>query len=144
MDAFFGYMKDFFQNKEWEEKTDSEKNKNYFMLQRWLSIKYPVEMNMYNRIKVDKLSATELMRMSMLRIYKGRTPKWVYTKTKTAKKKKKPKYDFSKYKREISKIMETEMIDQKHMDYKIQYNPEGLMERCKKMKAILDQKVSAS
>jgi hypothetical protein len=144
MDAFFDYMKDFFNNKDWEEKTNNDKNKNYFMLQRMLSIKYPIEMNTYNHIKIDKVATTELMRMSMLRIYKSGVPRWIYTKTKTAKKKTKPKYDFSKYSREISKIMETEMIDKKHMDYKIQYNPEGLMERCKKMKAILDQKVSAS
>lgn len=84
----FDFIKVLFGNKaEYERLKDYEKNKFFFMTNRFMFISYPVQAQMFNHIKVSQARVLDYWHRNMSHVY-GRVPDWIYTKTKKAAEKK--------------------------------------------------------
>ena len=77
----FDYIKTIFsQSKDYEELKDYAKKKNAFMLNRFMSIQYPVQAQMFNVMNVNSVGVANSWRKVGIR--HKRTPGWIFTKTK--------------------------------------------------------------
>lgn len=88
-DALFDFIKKMFLQdggKTWEGVTPYEKQRNAFMVNRFMSIKYPLSASNLNALKCDGVGVVETWRHYIGRATGGRIPSWVYTKTSKAKK----------------------------------------------------------
>lgn len=83
MIQLFDYVGLVFSNKEkeWEKLKDSDKARNFFMLNRFLSIKYPVQVHHLSLLRINPSSASDYWHHTMKGLF-GSTPKWIYAKTK--------------------------------------------------------------
>ena len=59
--------------------TNGDKKKNFFILQRFFSINYPLHAQAFNRLKIDPVSTINFWQQFMSNIY-NRVPFWIYTK----------------------------------------------------------------
>lgn len=83
----FDYIKILFNsNNKWENITNYDKSKNSFMTRRFMSIRYPIQGNLFNMIKTDPIGEAESYRLIGKKF--NRVPGWIYTKTKKPKSKK--------------------------------------------------------
>jgi len=81
----FDFIKIMFSDKgEYEKLSYHDRSKNRFMVTRFMSISYPEVANLLNRNGLNPTYVNDSYRMITRRF--KRTPNWVYTKTKTAKK----------------------------------------------------------
>jgi hypothetical protein len=81
----FDYIKCIFsQSKDYENLPDYVKKKHAFMTNRFLSIQYPIQADMFNKININPVGVADSWRRVGIR--HKRTPGWIFTKTK-----KKPK-----------------------------------------------------
>lgn len=81
----FDYIKCIFsQSKDYENLPDYVKKKHAFMTNRFLSIQYPIQADMFNKININPVGIADSWRKVGIR--HKRTPGWIFTKTK-----KKPK-----------------------------------------------------
>lgn len=76
--AFFG------QNKKWGEVKDKDKKEYFFIVNRFLSIKYPIQAASMNYLKIDAASAMDVWYIFTSRF--GKVPRWFWTKYKKEKK----------------------------------------------------------
>ena len=83
----FDYIKVLFgRDPQWEKLKGYDKSKNSFMVNRFMSIKFPVQANMFNALKIDPVGQAEAWRMVASKF--NRVPGFIYTKTKASKKSK--------------------------------------------------------
>lgn len=75
----FNIINSFFNNK-WEEISDSDKSRNFFMINRICSIQFPIQANYFNNIKISPSSAIDFWKVLLSNKYKS-CPKWTWTKT---------------------------------------------------------------
>ena len=81
----FDYIKVLFgRDQQWEKLKGYDKSKNSFMTNRFMSIKFPVQANMFNALKIDPVGQAEAWRMVASKF--NRVPGFIYTKTKASKK----------------------------------------------------------
>ena len=81
----FDYIKVLFgRDPQWEKLKGYDKSKNSFMVNRFMSIKFPVQANMFNALKIDPVGQAEAWRMVASKF--NRVPGFIYTKTKASKK----------------------------------------------------------
>ena len=81
----FDYIKHLFgTDAQWEKLKGYDKSKNSFMINRFLSIRYPIQANMFNALRTDPVSQAEAWRMVASKF--NRVPGFIYTKTKATKK----------------------------------------------------------
>jgi hypothetical protein len=82
MIQLFDYIKLVFSKdgKEWKSLKNTDKSRNFFMLNRFMSIKYPIQANMLSHYKINAESVSDYWHRSMSSLHSG-TPKWIYTKT---------------------------------------------------------------
>ena len=81
----FDYIKHLFgTDAQWEKLKGYDKSKNSFMINRFLSIRYPIQANMFNALRTDPVSQAEAWRMVASKF--NRVPGFIYTKTKASKK----------------------------------------------------------
>jgi len=66
--------------KTWKDLKNTDKSRNFFMLNRFMSIKYPVQANMLSHYRINAESVSDYWHRNMSSLHSG-TPKWVYTKT---------------------------------------------------------------
>jgi hypothetical protein len=59
----------------------SDKGRNHFMVQRFMSIKFPTTAQQLNRVGISGAAVMDLWQKIALR-FNGRIPGWIYTKTK--------------------------------------------------------------
>jgi len=69
---------------QWEKLKGYDKSKNSFMVNRFMSIKFPMQANMFNALKIDPIGQAEAWRMVASKF--NRVPGFIYTKTKASKK----------------------------------------------------------
>jgi hypothetical protein len=83
MIQLFDYVKLVFtgDEKAWEEIKDIDKSRNFFMLNRFMSIKYPVQAAVLSHYKIDSSAVSDYWHRTMKGLYKS-TPNWIYAKTK--------------------------------------------------------------
>lgn len=84
----FDYINVLFGSDEkWDSVSNYDKIRNDFMTRRLMSIKFPIQANLFNTLKQDPVSQAECWRMIGSK-FKG-TPGFIYTKTKATAKSKK-------------------------------------------------------
>jgi len=84
----FDYIKVLFgKDAQWDKVSGYDKSRNSFMTNRFMSIKFPVQANMFNALKIDPVGQAEAWRMVSSKF--NRVPGFIYTKTKASKKVKK-------------------------------------------------------
>jgi len=67
-------------NKKWESISKVDKNRNFFMINRIMSIQYPVQANIFNKMRVTPFRVIDWWQ-SNLSIKYGKSPKWIFTST---------------------------------------------------------------
>ena len=83
----FDYIKVLFGSHEsWDNLKSYDKTKNSFMVNRFMSIKFPIQANMFNLLRTSPIGAAESWRMVSSKF--KRVPGWIYTKVKKQKKEK--------------------------------------------------------
>lgn len=83
MIALFDYIKLIFtkDEKAWKSLSDIDKSRNFFMLNRFCSIKYPVQVQALSLLKINPVSASNYWHRTMSNLY-NTVPAWIYAKTK--------------------------------------------------------------
>jgi hypothetical protein len=76
----FDFITALFDKKEYAEISDNIKKKHFFMVQRMMSIKYPLEANNFNILNINHVSAVDFWHMVLTMTY-SRKPNWLYTKS---------------------------------------------------------------
>jgi hypothetical protein len=66
---------------QWSELNDPDKSRNFFMMNRFLSIKYPVQVAVLSHMKIDAPSTMDYWHTTLRKLYKS-VPSWIYAKTK--------------------------------------------------------------
>ncbi len=83
----FDILKAFFSDKKWQDVTKQDKAKNFFMINRIMSISLPLQANAFNNTKIDPVSAIDYWKNTLNTKYKT-TPGWFFTSTNKKEKKK--------------------------------------------------------
>lgn len=66
--------------KQWKSVSKNDKNRNFFMINRIMSIQYPIIANQFNKLRVEPSTVVNWWAERMGNTY-TRTPKWAYTRT---------------------------------------------------------------
>ena len=81
MNDLFEYIRIVFEDPQRYKKIKShEKSKFFFMLNRYMSITYPMQANMFNIINVDPVAASDYWQRNMSKLFR-KMPNWIYVKT---------------------------------------------------------------
>lgn len=79
----FDYIKVLFgKDMQWDKVTNYDKSKNSFMTNRFMSIKFPIQANLFNSLKTDPAGQAEAWRLVASKF--NRVPGFIYTKVKKA------------------------------------------------------------
>lgn len=108
-------------DKVWEEVGNNDKNKHSFMLNRLMSIQFPMQASMLNALKISQIGQAETWRM-IGKQYK-RTPGFIYTKTSTKKEKTKKKYSDDA----VRKYMQINEIGEREFKEALKFNEEEIL-----------------
>lgn len=83
----FDYIKVLFgKDEQWDKVTNYDKSKNSFMTNRFMGIKFPVQANLFNTLKIDPAGQAEAWRLVSSKF--NRVPGFIYTKVKKSAKQK--------------------------------------------------------
>ena len=83
----FDYIKVLFgKDVNWDKVSNYDKSKNSFMTNRFMSIKFPIQANMFNTLKIDPVGQAESWRLISSKF--NRVPGFIYTKVKKTPKQK--------------------------------------------------------
>jgi hypothetical protein len=83
----FDYIKVLFgKDENWDKVSNYDKSKNSFMTNRFMSIKFPVQANLFNTLKIDPVGQAEAWRLVSSKF--NRVPGFIYTKVKKSAKQK--------------------------------------------------------
>lgn len=70
----------FSNNKKWDEIGRRDKDRNFFMINRIMSIQFPVQANQFNKIRIVPHNVIDWWHRALKDKY-TRIPNWIYTKT---------------------------------------------------------------
>lgn len=87
MDLFDYINKLFSTDEQWDKVNSYDKKKNHFMLQRFMAIKYPMQSNLMNILKINPVGVSSAWRLIGKKF--NRVPGFIYTKVNRKKKEKK-------------------------------------------------------
>lgn len=83
----FDYIKVLFgKDEQWDKVSNYDKSKNSFMTNRFMSIKFPIQANLFNSLKIDPAGQAEAWRLVSSKF--NRVPGFIYTKVKKSAKQK--------------------------------------------------------
>ena len=77
----FDLIKKMFSDKNWDDVGKNDKAKNFFMVNRIMSINFPLQANHFNHIKINPSSSVDWWHGTLINLY-TKPPYWIYTKTK--------------------------------------------------------------
>jgi hypothetical protein len=106
----FEIMNSFYNEEKWKKITRYELSKHWFMINRFCSIKFPLQASALNRIKIDGGSGVKYWRNTLNNLY-NKTPGWMFTKV--IKTKEKEKKELALDERIIKKYCETFKISKR-------------------------------
>lgn len=117
----FNFIKVMFtDSKQYSDLKNSEKSKHFFLIQRFMSIKFPSTAQQLNRVGMNGWATVDLWQLVASRFNK--VPGWIYTKTKKADKEKNWKPN-----PEAAKIwMERNGIGERELKNAIKFYPEEM------------------
>jgi hypothetical protein len=81
MELFELVKKIFKSEKDWNKVSRNDKTKNFFMVNRIMSIQFPVQANQFNHTKISPRPVVDWWHNNLSRYY-TKTPNWIFTKTK--------------------------------------------------------------
>ena len=76
----FDILKAFFSDKKWEDVSKVDKSRNFFMINRIMSITFPLQAQAFNNTKIDPAPVVDFWKTTLNRSYKT-TPGWFFTAT---------------------------------------------------------------
>ena len=115
--------------KTWKEMSSYEKSRFQFMLNRFMSIKYPVNANQLNLVKTNGLGVAETWKGVATRFYGDRVPSFIYTKTNKNKKADSPVAKIPK--EAIDLWCERHECGDREFNELLDLDPDGLLEELK-------------
>lgn len=78
----FDIIKTIFKSdKEWSKVKSIDKSRNFFMVNRIMSIQFPIQANQFNHTKISPKHVVDWWQGNLSKHF-SRTPEWIYTKTK--------------------------------------------------------------
>jgi len=77
----FDILKAFFNKKNWEDVSKQDKARNFFMINRIMSISFPLQANALNNTKIDPVPVIDYWKETLNTKYKA-PPGWFFTATK--------------------------------------------------------------
>lgn len=136
MIQLFDYMKLIFSKneKEWKELKDTDKSRNFFMMNRFLSIQYPVQVHHLSHYKIDPSAVSDYWHRSLSSKFNS-SPKWIYAKT-IKKKDQEKKLDLPSQPM-IKWYCEKNEISRKEFDQMVSFFGEKFTSELKSMEKIL-------
>lgn len=136
MIQLFDYMKLIFSKdeKSWKNLSNTDKSRNFFMLNRFMSIKYPIQANLLSHYKINPVSVSEYWHKSMSSLHSG-SPKWIYTKT-IKKKDLETKQNLPSIEM-IRWYCEKNEISRKDFDQKVKFFGESFLSEIRAMEKVL-------
>ena len=66
--------------KDWKSLKDTDKSRNFFMLNRFMAIQYPVQAGYLSHYKIDPVAVSDYWHKSLSSKFSS-TPGWIYAKT---------------------------------------------------------------
>ena len=83
MTPLFDFVSLMFSNDQrWKALADNDKNGNYFMMTRFISINYPVQAQTFNHMKINPSNVMDIWHRILPLKHGNKVPHWVYAKTK--------------------------------------------------------------
>ena len=129
----FDYVKAIFsQSKDFENLKDYDKKKNAFMLNRFFSINFPTQAQLFNRLNINPVGVADSWRKVGIRYKK--TPTWIFTKTK----KKAKSLEFSPSDEALSLYLKVNEIGMREYKDAMKYNPEQVVADLKSIQKQID------
>lgn len=81
----FDIVKTIFKSdKDWNKVSRNDKVRNFFMINRVMSIQFPAQANQFNNTKISPRPVVDWWHSTLSRYY-SKTPGWIFTKTKKSK-----------------------------------------------------------
>jgi len=77
----FDIIKKMFSDKKWDDVGKNDKARNFFMINRIMSINFPLQANQFNHLKINPSSSVDWWHGTLINLY-TKPPYWIYTKTK--------------------------------------------------------------
>lgn len=137
VDKLFDFIKVMFSSDDsYEKLTISDKTKHTFMVQRFMSIKYPVQASLFNMLKTNPLGVADSWRIVAKQF--GRTPRWIYTKTKKSTKSKTNKNKYIPSKEAIDEYMKINEIGRREFEDALRLCPTELKKDLKVLENYID------
>jgi len=116
----FDYIKVLFgKDAQWEKVSNYDKSKNSFMTNRFMSIKFPIQGNMFNTLKIDPVGQAEAWRLISSKF--NRVPGFIYTKVKKSAKQKAKEWNANPKALEL--YMKFNEIGEREYREALKYNP---------------------
>ena len=88
MSDLFGFINSMFKPEEFKKTKMHDRAKHFFMINRFASIKFPVQASYFNNLKINPGQTVTYWQENWSKMY-NRTPGWMYVKTAKAKEAKK-------------------------------------------------------
>jgi len=82
----FDIVKLVFNKKGWNKVSGLDKSRNFFMINRIMSIQFPLQANQFNKNRINPIPVVDWWQGAMSSYFKT-VPPWIYTKTKKVDKK---------------------------------------------------------
>ena len=116
----FDYIKVLFgKDTQWKKLKGYDKSKNSFMTNRFMSIKFPTQANMFNTLKIDTVGQAEAWRLVSSKF--NRVPGFIYTKVKKTVKQKAKEWNPNPKAKEM--YMKFNEIGEREFKEALKYNP---------------------
>jgi hypothetical protein len=116
----FDYIKVLFgKDVNWDKVSNYDKSKNSFMTNRFMSIKFPIQANLFNTLKIDPVGQAEAWRLVSSKF--NRVPGFIYTKVKKSAKQKAKEWNPNPKALEL--YMKFNEIGEREYREALKYNP---------------------
>lgn len=136
MDLFDLTKKLFDKNYKWENIKAYDKSKNFFMVNRFMSINFPMQSNLFNNRHIVSSAAVDSWRDVLNRLF-TKPPSWMYTKTKKSEKSTNKKYP---EKETLFQWMKLNSLSKKDIDSVMELSPDEFIKELLQFEKMLKDK----
>ena len=135
----FDYIKVLFgKDEHWDKVTNYDKSKNSFMTNRFMSIKFPIQANLFNSLKIDPVGQAEAWRLVSSKF--NRVPGFIYTKVKKSAKQKAKEWNPNPKALEL--YMKFNEIGEREYKEALKYNPSEVQSSIDKLEKQMGKDVN--
>lgn len=135
MIQLFDYIKLIFSKdeKSWNELSNTDKSRNFFMLNRFLSIQFPIQVAALSSIRIDSVATSDYWHRSLSSKF-TKVPNWIYAKTIKANKEKKIEFPSKEM---INWYCEKNEISYAEYDQTVKFFGDKFLDEQKKLEKVL-------